>query len=125
MLSSQGKGRSDTSGWATADTLRKMDKQEKEAGTIAALMLRFSEYRLPRAKRLLKRVNTGQPLTDEDIRFLKRVYRDGIQVQPVIKRHVEYSQLITRTMNLYTEIITKGLENEKNRSASRKPDEIQ
>jgi hypothetical protein len=93
-----------------------MDKQEMEAGTITALMLRFSEYRLPRAKRLLKRVNTGQPLTDGDIRFLKRVYSDGIQVQPVIKRHPEYSQLVARAMDLYTEIITKGLENEKNRS---------
>ncbi len=29
-----------------------MDKSDLDAGTIAALMLRFKEYRLPRAKRL-------------------------------------------------------------------------
>ena len=90
-----------------------MEKRDLDAGTIAALMLRFREYRLPRAKRLLERVNGGQPLTDEDIRFLKRVHKDGIHIQPLVRRHPEYSLLVTRTMELYTEIITRGLENEK------------
>ena len=89
-----------------------MEKSEMDAGTIAALMMRFKDYRLPRAKRLLKRVSTGSPLTEEDIGFLKRVYSDGIQIQPLIRRNPEYSLLITRTMGLYTEIINKGLENE-------------
>jgi hypothetical protein len=89
-----------------------MDQNEMDAGTIAALMLRFKEYRLPRAKRLLKRVNEGGTLTDDDIRFLKRVNSDGLQAQTLIKRHPEYSLLVTLTLGLYTEIIRKGLENE-------------
>jgi len=89
-----------------------MEQREIDAGTITALMMRFKEYRLPRAKRLLGRVTMGNPLTDEDISFLKRVHKDGIQIQPLIRRHPEYSLLITRTMDLYTEIISKGLENE-------------
>ena len=89
-----------------------MERNELDAGTIAALMLRFKEYRLPRAKRLLQRVNKGQTLRDVDIRFLKRVYKDGLQAQPVIRRHPEYSALVARTLDLYTEIIQKGLENE-------------
>jgi len=89
-----------------------MERSELDAGTIAALMLRFKEYRLPRAKRLLQRVNKGQKLRDVDIRFLKRVYKDGLQAQPVIRRHSEYSALVARTLDLYTEIIQKGLENE-------------
>jgi hypothetical protein len=68
---------------------------------------------LPRAKRLLKRVNEGQKLTDEDIRFLKRVHADGLQVQPLIRRSPEYESLVKKTLGLYTEIIRKGLENEK------------
>ena len=89
-----------------------IDQEELDAGTIAALMIRFKDYRLPRAKRLLERVNKGERLTEEDIRFLKRVYRDGWQVQPLVKRHPEYSDLVARTLSLYTEIITKGIENE-------------
>jgi len=91
-----------------------IDRDKLDEGTIAALMLRFSEYRLPRAKRLLQRVNEGQVLSDEDIGFLKRVYADGLQAQPVIRRHPEYHILVKRTLGLYTEIIRKGLENEEN-----------
>jgi hypothetical protein len=89
-----------------------MERNELDAGTITALMLRFKEYRLPRAKRLLQRVDSGQKLRDVDIQFLKRVYKDGLQAQPVIRRHPEYSVLVKRTLDLYTEIILKGLENE-------------
>jgi hypothetical protein len=92
-----------------------MKQSEKDAGTIAALMLRFKEYRLPRAKRLLEKVNGGEILSDEDIRFLERVYTDGRNTQPLVKRHPEYNELVTRTIDLYTEIITKGLENEKSK----------
>ena len=82
------------------------------AGTIAALMIRFKEYRLPRAQRLLEKVNAGEKLSDYDIRFLKRIYNDSRNSQPLLKRHPEYNELIARALNLYTEIIAKGLENE-------------
>jgi hypothetical protein len=90
-----------------------MDQSEKDAGTIAALMIRFKEIRLPRAQRMLEKVNSGEKLSDNDIQFLKRVYNDGRNTQPLVKRHPEYSDLITRAIGLYTEIINKGLENEK------------
>ena len=93
-----------------------MKKEDQDAGTIAALMIRFKEYRLPRAKRLLERVNGGETLSDEDIRFLKRVYTDSRNTQSLVKRHPEYRDLISRSIDLYTEIINKGLENEKSGS---------
>jgi hypothetical protein len=34
-----------------------MDQSEEDAGTIAALMLRMTESRLPRAQRMLEKVN--------------------------------------------------------------------
>ena len=89
-----------------------MEQKELDAGTIAVLMLRFKEYRLPRAKRLLQRVNEGQVLRDADISFLKRVHSDSLQAQSLIKRNPEYSVLVNRTLDLYTEIIKKALENE-------------
>jgi len=90
-----------------------IDQSKKDAGTIAALMIRMKEYRLPRAKRLLEKVNGGETLSDEDISFLTRVYDDSRNSQPLVKRHPEYHELIVRIMDLYTEIITRGLENEK------------
>ena len=92
-----------------------MDQSQKDAGAIAALILRLTEYRLPRAKRLLKRVNEGNTLSDDDIRFLKRVYEDGRSNQSLYRRNPEYNRLLTGFTELYIEIITKGVENEKSR----------
>ena len=90
-----------------------MKQSEKDAGTIAALMLRFQQTRLPRANRLLEKVNGGELLSDSDIRFLKRVYRDSRANQSLVRRNPEYLNFVTGFIDLYTEIIAKGLENEK------------
>jgi len=90
-----------------------MDQSEIDTGTIAALMIRMNEYRLPRAKRMLELVNGGATLSNEDIAFLKRVYNDSRYTRSLVARHPEYHELIVHTLDLYTEIITRGLENEK------------
>lgn len=92
-----------------------MDQSKQDAGTIAALMLRFKEYRLPRAKRLLEKVNEGYTLAEEDIQFLKRVFNDSRASEPLVKRHPEYHELIAKAQDLYAEIVSKGLENEKSK----------
>ena len=78
-------------------------------------MIRFKDYRLPRAKRLLEKVNEGYTLADEDIQFLKRVFDDSRASEPLVKRHPEYHELIARALDLYSEIVSKGLENEKSK----------
>ena len=93
-------------------TGKTMEQQQLDAGTIAALMLRFKDYRLPKAKRLLKKVNEGQKLSDYDIRWLKTVHSDSVRTQSLVKRNPDYSRLISQAIDLYLEIITKGLENE-------------
>jgi hypothetical protein len=90
-----------------------MDQAEKDAGTLAAMMLHLEEVRLPRALELLDKVNTGALLSDRDIRFLKKVYEDTRANESVVDRHPEYDGIICRCLSLYTEIITKGIENEK------------
>jgi len=92
-----------------------MDQSEKDAGTIAALMLRMTETRLPRAHRLLEKVNGGDTLRDNDIAFLKRVFKDSVTNQSLFKRNPEYLVIVSRFIDLYTEIVNKGLENEKAR----------
>lgn len=91
-----------------------MDQDTEDAGTIAALMTRFTEYRLPRAQRLLQRVNAGETLTESDITFLKRVMEDDQHGQDLLARHPEYNTLVCRFIDLYSEITAKALENEKN-----------
>ena len=90
-----------------------MDQEEKDAGTISALMIRMTETRLPRAQRLLEKVNDGSTLSDNDIRFLKRVFNDSRNNQSLFRRNPEFIDLISRFIDLYSEIVAKALENEK------------
>lgn len=90
-----------------------MDQSTIDAGTLAALMIRFRESRLPRARRMLEKVTDGQKLSDEDIGFLKRIYEDSRKTQPLVQRHPEYMGLVSAFIEMYTEIITRALENER------------
>ena len=92
-----------------------MDQSERDAGTLMTLMLNLEETHWPRAKHILDKVNAGGLRSDRDIRFLKKVYKASRQNKLLVERHPEYSLLISRCLILYTEIITKGLENEKQR----------
>ena len=98
-----------------------MDLEQADAGTLAVLMERFTDYRLPRAKRMLERVKEGETLTGYDIDWLRRVHREGRRMQPLIDRHPEYSSIISRSIDLYLEIINTGLANEKRQSGSNDP----
>jgi len=91
----------------------RLEQDERDTGTLAALMLDLEENRLPRALRILDRVNSGELLSDRDIDFLKKVYEDSRANEALVERHPEYCKLIARCMGLYTEIITRGLANEK------------
>ena len=57
--------------------------------------------------------NSGETLSDGDIAFLNRVREDNQRNTQLVKRNPKYQGLVTGFMELYTEIITKGLENEK------------
>ena len=91
-----------------------MRQQDKDTGTIAALMKRYRTYRLPRMQRLLARVREGGRLSDEDIAFLERVRKDSVDNQALLKRNPEYQDLANRSLALFEEIIRLGVENEKN-----------
>ena len=90
-----------------------MDQEEKDAGTISALMIRMTKSRLPRAHRLLEKVNDGSKLSDSDIEFLNRVFDDSRSNQSLFTRNPEFGELMSRFIDLYSEIVTKAFDNEK------------
>lgn len=90
-----------------------MQRDPKDAGTLEALMIRLREYRLPRALRILDKVNQGQVLLDSDLEFLHRVLEDSRGLRPLIERNPDYMSLVCKLADLYSEIVSKSLENEK------------
>ncbi len=90
-----------------------LNQKEMDNGTLAAMLQRYNEYQLPRAKRMLDRVNLGERISDYDILWLKRVYDDSRQAELLIERNPEYTRVFVRAVGLYAEITAKALANEK------------
>ena len=90
-----------------------MDQEEEDEGTINALILRMDESRIPRARSLLDKVKSGEILSDRDIGFLKKVYSDNMSNQALIMRNPDFQRLMAKFIDLYTEICSRALENEK------------
>lgn len=89
-----------------------MDQKEEDAGSLTLLLERFTEYRLPRAERMLDRVNAGEKLTDYDLHWLKQIHEEGKKNRDLLRRNPAYREVVARMVDLYAQITTKALENE-------------
>ena len=89
-----------------------MDKLKQDEVTLAALVQNLNNTKLPRAKRMLERLEAGEKLTDADIRTLKLEYDESMKDWSLIERNPKYKDLALRYVELYMSIIEKAFANE-------------
>jgi hypothetical protein len=81
--------------------------------TIQVLLERLVKFRLPRALDIKKRIDAGERLTDSELRFLKSALEDAHQSAKFVVRHPEVHALGAQIAQLYDDIVSKAMENEK------------
>ena len=89
-----------------------MVETSRDVGILTAIAERMAQFRLPRARELKERVDRGEVLTDSDIQFLEKVFRDAGAIAPLLEKNPEYQGIAASAMTLYTEITTKALANQ-------------
>jgi hypothetical protein len=89
------------------------DQTDDDAATIQALLERLVKFRLPRAIALKQRIDGGERLTDSDVAFLKNALWDAQQGQKFVARNPEFHALGAHIAQLYHDITSKALDNEK------------
>jgi hypothetical protein len=90
-----------------------MNELPQDTGLITVLLERFEKQRLPRAQSLKEKVDRGELLDEFDLSFLEEVFADTHKIKPLVDRHPEYQELVSRAIRLYKEITDKAMENEK------------
>jgi hypothetical protein len=89
-----------------------VDQTKQDEAILNLLVHQLNEYRLPRIQRMLKRLDEGEKLTDVDIQHLKREYDESMKDWRLLERNPKYMDLGLRYVELYTDLITKAVENE-------------
>jgi len=91
---------------------------EHDDAVLQTLLDRLLQFRLPRALALKKRVDAGECLTDSDIEFLKVALEDAQSGRKYVARNPEFHRIGTQIVQLYGEIVSRAVENEKERGRS-------
>ena len=92
-----------------------MSTEEEDIGVIEAILQRLNDFRLPRLLELKERVDNDGVLEDYDLDFLERVLEDARSAHTFVDRRPEVQPLYAQVTELYHEITTKGVENERNK----------
>jgi hypothetical protein len=90
-----------------------MSDVNNDKGVAAVLVERFESQRLPRALEMKSRVDKGATLTDADVAFLEDVMRDTRSIKALVERQPEWAALVSQVVDLYHQITTQALQNEK------------
>ncbi|HED17811.1 MAG TPA: hypothetical protein ENI64_13485 [Gammaproteobacteria bacterium] len=83
-----------------------------DKGVIQVLAHRMETQRLPAILSIKERVEQGEPLSNNDVQFLKQVFQDAQSLKPLVDRHPEWQPLVAKMIHLYKHITDLALENE-------------
>ena len=96
-----------------------MAKASKEEGVKAVLAKRMVEQRLPRALKMKEKVDRGELLDDFDLKLLETVVSESNTLSELVGKDPQARDIAARMLELYNEITTRALENERAQAPKR------
>ena len=92
--------------------MSRLSKEDAEEGTIAVLLKRAVEKRIPNVLAIKERLEKGGTLSNLEITHLEEILSNSRKMQEMVGRHPEYQELAAKMINLYAEITRMAVENE-------------
>lgn len=90
-----------------------MAKVSKQEGMKAVLAKRMVEQRLPKALEMKERVERGELLNELDMKLLEAVLSESTSINELVENDPKARDIAERMLQLYNEITTRALENER------------
>jgi len=81
-------------------------------GTVTVILKRLQRQSLPRIFRIKERVDNGERISPEDMRFLRQSLLDALNAKPIYDGNPELAQLSAKVITIYRDISVKALANE-------------
>ena len=92
-----------------------MSALRRSMGTVTVILRRLQRHSLPRIFRIKERVDSGERISPEDMRFLRQSLLDSLNTKPIYDGNPELAELSAKVIAIYRDISVKALANEQDR----------
>lgn len=89
-----------------------MTDTERDACLVSAMLRHLNNQRLPKLFAMKKRLDRGERVDREDMRYIHDCVRDTLWVRHLCERYPDLRAICTRVTHLYKEITKRALQNE-------------
>ena len=85
---------------------------QRSLGTVTVILRRLQRHSLPRIFRIKERVDSGERISPDDVRFLRQSLLDALSAKPIYDSHPELAAISAKIITIYRDVSIKALANE-------------
>jgi hypothetical protein len=89
-----------------------MTQDERNAALVSAMLRHLNTRQLPKLFAMKERLDRGERVDPEDIRYIHDCLRHTLWVRYLCERHPDLRAICTHVTGLYKDITERALENE-------------
>lgn len=83
-----------------------------DPGVLQVVLEDYEKHKLPRMQLIKKEMDQGKRLDNEELAFLRELYREINQYERFVETHPDFKQLYVGFVRLYCSIMDTAIDNE-------------